>query len=292
MTNVISNTEKNLPVIELGNALKLIPFESLNQKISTIFDDLSIPAKHNRKIEVTARLMGYPSQNHRAGSEAKADNDSNVIQLFCTDFYNESGVDFSDLEVSTAVLTISKTEVEKLSQYADMMKLIGADSIGVSAGYIEYYDSMIDEDEENSISEWIEKEDTSRIACEETVISMSFCMETKQMEPAVFYKGSEKYGLPFSVEKIFIKDLQKAFLDKNTSINKWTIIDKKELMTVSVSVNSVDFDIDDGDQPKINMPIIMSISDIEDMEDLDELVSDEISNITGFCHKGFTYEII
>ena len=28
-----------------------------------------------------------------------------------------------------------------------------------------------------------------------------------------------------------------------------------------------------------------------DTEELDEAISDAISNITGFCHKGFTYEI-
>jgi hypothetical protein len=49
----------------------------------------------------------------------------------------------------------------------------------------------------------------------------------------------------------------------------------------------------DTDGAKINLPkkLEIEVSDnITDMEDIEQILSDEISNITGFCHFGFLIE--
>ena len=56
--------------------------------------------------------------------------------------------------------------------------------------------------------------------------------------------------------------------------------------TVTVSEYDTDGEVE-------NLPLTLSIlvpDDITDTEDIEEYLSDEISNLTGFCHKGFSYE--
>lgn len=51
----------------------------------------------------------------------------------------------------------------------------------------------------------------------------------------------------------------------------------------------------DTDGEVIDLPIQLEIEipdEIIDQEDIENFVSDEISNITGFCHFGFEMEII
>lgn len=57
-------------------------------------------------------------------------------------------------------------------------------------------------------------------------------------------------------------------------------------------VTNIEFDTDGEivelpNQLEIEIPI-----DIFDKEEIDDFVSDEISNITGFCHYGFQLELI
>ena len=56
-----------------------------------------------------------------------------------------------------------------------------------------------------------------------------------------------------------------------------------------IKVFNIDYDVD-VPEDKNHLPISLEInvpSNIEE-DELDDFLSDEISNITGFCHKGFT----
>jgi len=44
----------------------------------------------------------------------------------------------------------------------------------------------------------------------------------------------------------------------------------------------------DTDGEELDLPKELTITVPADEEDVEEYISDEISNITGFCHKGFT----
>lgn len=47
----------------------------------------------------------------------------------------------------------------------------------------------------------------------------------------------------------------------------------------------------DTDGEEINLPTTLIINvpeNIIDEEEIDNFISDEISNVTGFCHKGYT----
>jgi len=48
----------------------------------------------------------------------------------------------------------------------------------------------------------------------------------------------------------------------------------------------------DTDGEKIDLPKILEIDISDDIEEdeIEEYISDEISNQTGFCHFGFSYE--
>jgi hypothetical protein len=51
----------------------------------------------------------------------------------------------------------------------------------------------------------------------------------------------------------------------------------------------------DTDGEIVDLPTQLEIeipTEIIDQEDIEEFVSDEISNITGFCHFGFKMELI
>ena len=62
------------------------------------------------------------------------------------------------------------------------------------------------------------------------------------------------------------------------------------MKTVKVTNIKYDTDGEDVDLPKeieIEIP-----SDVEGEEEIEEYVSNEISNKTGFCHKGFDSEVL
>jgi hypothetical protein len=51
----------------------------------------------------------------------------------------------------------------------------------------------------------------------------------------------------------------------------------------------------DTDGEVVDLPVEFEIevpSDIVEEQDIDDFVSDEISNITGFCHYGFEMKLI
>lgn len=51
----------------------------------------------------------------------------------------------------------------------------------------------------------------------------------------------------------------------------------------------------DTDGEVVDLPIQLEIeipTEIIDQEEIEDFVSDEISNITGFCHYGFEMELI
>ena len=50
-------------------------------------------------------------------------------------------------------------------------------------------------------------------------------------------------------------------------------------------ISDIEYDTD-GEQ--IDLPNELNIDVPTDIIDVDNFISDEISNITGFCHKGFT----
>ena len=57
-----------------------------------------------------------------------------------------------------------------------------------------------------------------------------------------------------------------------------------------VNVNGYDTDGEDVDLPN---ELEIEVSDeLTDDDDIEGFIENEISNITGFCHYGFTYEII
>lgn len=60
------------------------------------------------------------------------------------------------------------------------------------------------------------------------------------------------------------------------------------------TVSNIKYDTDNEDVQLPNELIINVSEDITDPYEIDEYISDEISNITGFCHTGFstTPEII
>lgn len=57
-----------------------------------------------------------------------------------------------------------------------------------------------------------------------------------------------------------------------------------------VNVSYIDWDTDEADLPQ---RLIVPIPDhIKDEDEIEDYVSEAISEDTGFCHKGFGYEII
>ena len=57
-------------------------------------------------------------------------------------------------------------------------------------------------------------------------------------------------------------------------------------------VSNVQFDTD---EEEVDLPVGFEIeipSDIVEEQEIDDYVSDEISNITGFCHFGFEMKLI
>ena len=53
-------------------------------------------------------------------------------------------------------------------------------------------------------------------------------------------------------------------------------------------ISNIEYDTDGED---INLPEELEIdvpNELKDADEIDDFISDEISNITGFCHKGFS----
>lgn len=55
----------------------------------------------------------------------------------------------------------------------------------------------------------------------------------------------------------------------------------------------VDFDDDGTDSLNLPLEVSMIVYDMCDRSEMDvmRLISDEISNVTGFCHNGFDYDV-
>lgn len=76
------------------------------------------------------------------------------------------------------------------------------------------------------------------------------------------------------------------------------------MTTARVTARNIDYDVDhdydedfdsddmecEGDLP---LEVSMIIYDIHDRSEMDvmQLISDEISKVTGFCHNGFDYDV-
>ena len=68
-----------------------------------------------------------------------------------------------------------------------------------------------------------------------------------------------------------------------------------------VTARNIDYDVDfddyddDETEYEINLPLEVSmiVYDVGDRSEMDimSLISDEISNVTGFCHNGFDYDV-
>ena len=68
-----------------------------------------------------------------------------------------------------------------------------------------------------------------------------------------------------------------------------------------VTARNIDYDVDFDDfeddeaEYEINLPLEVSmiVYDMCDRSEMDvmSLISDEISNVTGFCHNGFDYDV-
>mgnify|MGYP000450318614 CR=1 FL=1 len=58
-------------------------------------------------------------------------------------------------------------------------------------------------------------------------------------------------------------------------------------------VYNIDYDMDE-DNVDIYLPqeLEISIPDVIDEFEIEGLISDKISNITGFCHNGFSYDLL
>ena len=57
---------------------------------------------------------------------------------------------------------------------------------------------------------------------------------------------------------------------------------------MNYKVTDIEYDTDGED---LGLPVVLNIevpTDLEDGHEIEEYISDEISNQTGFCHKGFT----
>jgi hypothetical protein len=57
---------------------------------------------------------------------------------------------------------------------------------------------------------------------------------------------------------------------------------------MNYKVTNIEYDTDGED---LGLPVELNIEvpvDLEDGQEIEEFISDEISNQTGFCHKGFT----
>lgn len=57
---------------------------------------------------------------------------------------------------------------------------------------------------------------------------------------------------------------------------------------MNYKVTDIEYDTDGED---LGLPAVLNIevpTDLEDGHEIEEYISDEISNQTGFCHKGFT----
>lgn len=67
----------------------------------------------------------------------------------------------------------------------------------------------------------------------------------------------------------------------------------KEMSDYIVKVSYIKYDNDEGqDIDHLPKEMVLDFTGIDNAEELEDLVSDEISNRTGFCHKGFHLEII
>ena len=59
-----------------------------------------------------------------------------------------------------------------------------------------------------------------------------------------------------------------------------------------IIVSDIEYDLEKEDlELGVDLPKSLEIevsSDLEDEYEIEEFISDEISNITGFCHKGFS----
>lgn len=69
------------------------------------------------------------------------------------------------------------------------------------------------------------------------------------------------------------------------------------MATARVTARNIDFDVDfdDDGTDSVTLPreVSMIVYDMCDRSEMDvmSLISDEISNVTGFCHNGFDYDV-
>lgn len=61
---------------------------------------------------------------------------------------------------------------------------------------------------------------------------------------------------------------------------------------MKVKVKNIQYDTD-GFEVELPSELLIKVpSEYTDVEDIDDFISDEISNITGYCHFGFDVEFL
>lgn len=61
---------------------------------------------------------------------------------------------------------------------------------------------------------------------------------------------------------------------------------------MEVKVKNIQYDTD-GIEVELPSELLIKVpSEYTDVEDIDDFISDEISNITGYCHFGFEVEFL
>ena len=69
---------------------------------------------------------------------------------------------------------------------------------------------------------------------------------------------------------------------------------KVKVTDIDWDTSDTNYDTEDEIELSTELDIIVTENDVEDLTDLvevDEFISDEISNIIGFCHNGYTLSI-
>ncbi len=95
-----------------------------------------------------------------------------------------------------------------------------------------------------------------------------------------FYQEMEE-GIPFEGGMGFTEAL--------TGLKEAMPIETIRVLGRDFTVTDIQYDTD-GEEIDLPMSITITVPENVDDEDIEQYLSDEISNITGFCHKGFVIE--
>lgn len=201
----------------MSNAiLNLIDANAMDKLVIDSLSSLDINLKHARKLELSARLQGYPSLNHRKADEKSIKNESYRLLVSGIEAV-EGEMDIEYTDIAYLMVNLDHKDLTKIIKIADAISDLGLSSAFIDASFmafenIDSVDEILSDSvdrnlclEKEVVNNILESEWSSKIGFDKIEINLQIASDLTY-KPAICFKAKEYSGLYVKSKTVFVED--------------------------------------------------------------------------------------